>query len=633
MADFHSLEICNPSPYRLENEPQHFIEPVFFLASEEDQQSQGYVDEKICWANCNTSTYLPFVNTSLYYPFRDSSAHVIDIVTPQFAHTSLPLFDPLSISIYDAPFPSCDHNSNLDRKKVDSEGLASFPYLHPSEVELDPKCSAQDVLSRCCPPNIKHSSKIESKVQKDVKLAQENEENDSLHEVITSAVTHFEIRNKDKLYSASEQHSPNKIQSMEEHFLQLPFISGVKYQPSDRRWIARWTTLSGKRACRSFSVNIYGFEEARSRAIQCRQLGSRKRRKYIKRNESDGNVIPTGVMKGIRYDNTQQRWVSSYYEGGKRKFRYFPSKEDGFEVAKQKAIEWKQKKDERYLEAPQLTGQEDTTEKVILFDKANDYFVDSLINNHESNPPMSLTDLISSCIKSKICQSNSSQEGKQECRSTSMLDFSLGTMNVKRCGEKRHADLQEAFALQDQYPQYGSTSTSNEHNSFGKKVDDDANYKVDVEYSAGLLDMHSFAKPVALDCYNSKMDQNTRTPVNHIPGVTFDRKNQRWGARWSAPDGRRAGKYFPVNQYGYEDARILAIQCRREAMQSTVQNSTTQSGTFLNRSSHITAKFHRGGKKKVISQLNPFSTESPNIVAELESETITANESFCHHLE
>ncbi|SIO73597.1 hypothetical protein BmR1_04g05858 [Babesia microti strain RI] len=128
-------------------------------------------------------------------------------------------------------------------------------------------------------------------------------------------------------------------------------ISGVKFQPSDNRWIARWTTSDGKRACKSFSVNIYGFEQAKSLAINARHKGVlQSGRSFCNRERQHAMRSGVGII-GIRFDKTQARWVSSYYEGGKRKFRYFTVKDFGYEQAKQRAILWKTCNDERLIQS------------------------------------------------------------------------------------------------------------------------------------------------------------------------------------------------------------------------------------------------------------------------------------------
>ncbi|UKK01166.2 hypothetical protein MACK_001979 [Theileria orientalis] len=126
-------------------------------------------------------------------------------------------------------------------------------------------------------------------------------------------------------------------------------ISGVKYQRTDNRWIARWTTAEGKRACKSFSVNIYGFNQAKMLAIQARQKGvALSGRSFCNRERQHAMKSGVGII-GIRFDKTQARWVSSYYEGGKRKFRYFTVKDYGYEQAKRNAIIWKSCNDERLV--------------------------------------------------------------------------------------------------------------------------------------------------------------------------------------------------------------------------------------------------------------------------------------------
>eukprot|EP01054_Gregarina_sp_Poly1_P010081 Gregarina_sp_Poly_1__10080@NODE_680_length_6809_cov_177_847375_g513_i0_p2_GENE_NODE_680_length_6809_cov_177_847375_g513_i0NODE_680_length_6809_cov_177_847375_g513_i0_p2_ORF_typecomplete_len372_score77_01AP2/PF00847_20/8_6e09DUF4764/PF15961_5/0_0019zfC2H2_3rep/PF18868_1/0_029zfC2H2_8/PF15909_5/0_065UPF0731/PF14982_6/1_3e03UPF0731/PF14982_6/3_7_NODE_680_length_6809_cov_177_847375_g513_i018532968 len=53
-------------------------------------------------------------------------------------------------------------------------------------------------------------------------------------------------------------------------------------------------------------------------------------------------------------------------------------------------------------------------------------------------------------------------------------------------------------------------------------------------------------------------------PGGLIAGVRFDSKELRWKASWSS-DGRRNCRSFSVRRYGFEGARTLAVQARREA--------------------------------------------------------------------
>ncbi|EUD68288.1 hypothetical protein C922_01308 [Plasmodium inui San Antonio 1] len=57
---------------------------------------------------------------------------------------------------------------------------------------------------------------------------------------------------------------------------------------------------------------------------------------------------------------------------------------------------------------------------------------------------------------------------------------------------------------------------------------------------------------------NNEDDINSR-----IVGVHYDRKQYRWKATWYTSHGRRCAKYYPIKQYGYLEAKKMAIECRR----------------------------------------------------------------------
>ncbi|KJP87162.1 hypothetical protein AK88_03209 [Plasmodium fragile] len=57
---------------------------------------------------------------------------------------------------------------------------------------------------------------------------------------------------------------------------------------------------------------------------------------------------------------------------------------------------------------------------------------------------------------------------------------------------------------------------------------------------------------------NNPDDINSR-----IVGVHYDRKQYRWKATWYTSHGRRCAKYYPIKQYGYLEAKKMAIECRR----------------------------------------------------------------------
>ncbi|KAL8273741.1 hypothetical protein Esti_002341 [Eimeria stiedai] len=50
--------------------------------------------------------------------------------------------------------------------------------------------------------------------------------------------------------------------------------------------------------------------------------------------------------------------------------------------------------------------------------------------------------------------------------------------------------------------------------------------------------------------------------VHHTTGIHFDKHSLRWKATWYNNMGQRKAKYFPIGRYGFERARMLAIQTR-----------------------------------------------------------------------
>eukprot|EP01053_Blabericola_migrator_P003404 Blabericola_migrator_1__3403@NODE_1_length_33786_cov_123_788665_g0_i0_p13_GENE_NODE_1_length_33786_cov_123_788665_g0_i0NODE_1_length_33786_cov_123_788665_g0_i0_p13_ORF_typecomplete_len317_score30_52AP2/PF00847_20/4_4e09zfC2H2_4/PF13894_6/0_0065DUF4764/PF15961_5/0_021zfC2H2_8/PF15909_5/0_14_NODE_1_length_33786_cov_123_788665_g0_i01152912479 len=69
---------------------------------------------------------------------------------------------------------------------------------------------------------------------------------------------------------------------------------------------------------------------------------------------------------------------------------------------------------------------------------------------------------------------------------------------------------------------------------------------------------------------NRKRSRRPSVPVtlatsnNLIAGVRFDSKELRWKASWSS-EGKRNCRSFSVRRYGFEGARSLAVQARKEA--------------------------------------------------------------------
>ncbi|KAF8823095.1 AP2 domain transcription factor AP2VIIa-9 [Cardiosporidium cionae] len=49
-----------------------------------------------------------------------------------------------------------------------------------------------------------------------------------------------------------------------------------------------------------------------------------------------------------------------------------------------------------------------------------------------------------------------------------------------------------------------------------------------------------------------------------VGGVCFDKNRQRWIAHWKV-SGKYVKNYFPVSNYGFDEARQLAVNCRQDA--------------------------------------------------------------------
>ncbi|EDL44063.1 hypothetical protein, conserved [Plasmodium vivax] len=58
-------------------------------------------------------------------------------------------------------------------------------------------------------------------------------------------------------------------------------------------------------------------------------------------------------------------------------------------------------------------------------------------------------------------------------------------------------------------------------------------------------------------------ESNPNDINSRIVGVHYDRKQYRWKATWYTSHGRRCAKYYPIKQYGYLEAKKMAIECRR----------------------------------------------------------------------
>ncbi|CAD2110116.1 transcription factor with AP2 domain(s), putative [Plasmodium vinckei petteri] len=62
---------------------------------------------------------------------------------------------------------------------------------------------------------------------------------------------------------------------------------------------------------------------------------------------------------------------------------------------------------------------------------------------------------------------------------------------------------------------------------------------------------------------NKENDENGDDINSRIVGVHYDRKQYRWKATWYTSNGRRCAKYYPIKQYGYLEAKKMAIECRK----------------------------------------------------------------------
>ncbi|GBE62421.1 transcription factor with AP2 domain-containing protein [Babesia ovata] len=330
-------------------------------------------------------------------------------------------------------------------------------------------------------------------------------------------------------------------------------ISGVKFQPSDNRWIARWTTADGKRACKSFSVNIYGFEQARALAIEARQKGvSLSGRSFCNRERQHAMRSGVGII-GIRFDKTQARWVSSYYEGGKRKFRYFTVKDYGYEQAKQHAILWKTCNDERLIrnrvqhnEVMDFKMTEGPMEQVMPPHQWNAQPFQQPYVGYYQQPQLDY------CNQQNECVVQYDQPQMQQ----SLIHYKPSAISGQQSVETRSPSLSTSASV-------SGYVDPNEQMCY--------NYQSDLPYQYNHP-QYAYDQQQQMQYMGEEMDQY---PLEHeheedtcsVSGVTFDRKNRRWGARWTTPDGRRAGRYFPVRQYGFSEAKRLAVICRLQAIE------------------------------------------------------------------
>ncbi|GIX65120.1 transcription factor with AP2 domain-containing protein [Babesia caballi] len=331
-------------------------------------------------------------------------------------------------------------------------------------------------------------------------------------------------------------------------------ISGVKFQPSDNRWIARWTTADGKRACKSFSVNIYGFDQAHALAVEARQKGvSLSGRSFCNRERQHAMRSGVGII-GIRFDKTQARWVSSYYEGGKRKFRYFTVKDYGYEQAKQHAILWKTCNDERLV---RNRFQQNPT---IDFKMAEGP-VDPVMPQQQWCAPQFQQPYLNYYQQQPIDYCNPQNDRMVQYDQSHMQQSHLQYKNV---GMPSHQPLETRSPSLSTSASVSGYVDPNEQMSY--------NYQNELHYQYTQPKQYSYEHQPQMQYMGEEMDQY---PQEHddedescsVSGVTFDRKNRRWGARWTTSDGRRAGRYFPVRQYGFNEAKRLAVICRLQAIE------------------------------------------------------------------
>lgn len=337
-------------------------------------------------------------------------------------------------------------------------------------------------------------------------------------------------------------------------------ISGVKFQPSDNRWIARWTTADGKRACKSFSVNIYGFEQARALAIEARQKGvTLSGRSFCNRERQHAMRSGVGII-GIRFDKTQARWVSSYYEGGKRKFRYFTVKDYGYEQAKQHAILWKTCNDER------LIRNRSKQNKTLDFKAMEEPMEPALSQQQWCAQPYQ-----QQCL-------GYYQQPLEYCNQINdcLVPFDHPLIHQSLLQDK-------GYLLQNQHMEPRSPSLSTSASVSGYVDPNEQlcyNYQKELSYQNYPAPQHAQQQQPYLYEHQQLQylgEEMEEYPLEHeheddtcsVSGVTFDRRNRRWGARWTTPQGKRAGRYFPVRQFGFNEAKRLAVMCRLQAIEDS----------------------------------------------------------------
>nr|BAN65048.1 hypothetical protein [Babesia bovis] len=257
---------------------------------------------------------------------------------------------------------------------------------------------------------------------------------------------------------------------------------------------------------------------------------------------------------GIRFDKTQARWVSSYYEGGKRKFRYFTVKDYGYEQAKQHAILWKTCNDERLI---RNRAQANKVMDLKMLEHGMDQGVQQnpwCVQPYQQ-PYMGYyqPQAMEYCNPQNDCINQYDQQHMQQ----PMMHYKAPAMPGQQSVEARS-------------PSLSTNASVSGYNDLGDQMC--YNYQSDFQYQLMQPQYQYEQQPMQymgdeIEQYVPENEQEEDTCS--VSGVTFDRKNRRWGARWTTADGRRAGRYFPVRQYGFNEAKRLAVICRLQAIEES----------------------------------------------------------------
>ncbi|SCM24329.1 transcription factor with AP2 domain(s), putative [Plasmodium chabaudi chabaudi] len=78
------------------------------------------------------------------------------------------------------------------------------------------------------------------------------------------------------------------------------------------------------------------------------------------------------------------------------------------------------------------------------------------------------------------------------------------------------------------------------------------------------IKLEKIKKNDTMNSWNKPNTEGHPEYLPRIPGVRFNPKKQQWLAAWN-DNTREIRKYFSVKQYGFEQARILAVKARQEA--------------------------------------------------------------------